>query len=370
MGSLTPVEMLTKIVYDELVETLGGAGYDPRFQLGTGQFVIMLAGLQGSGKTTTAAKLAARFKSEGNRPLLVAADLSRPAAVDQLKVLGKQVHTEVFSAERMRPRGAGQGGRGVRAQGGADAGARRHRRAPGIDEALMDELTRVKAAIEPKEILLVLDALTGQDALETAKRFDERLDLTGLVLTKLDGDARGGAALSMRAATGKPIRLVGMGEKVDALEYFYPDRVAGRILGRGDMLSLIEKASQAFDEDEAQRAGKEAAQPEELRPRRLHDRHAPGQEDGQHAPAAELHPRDEDHRGADGAGAAGDEEVRGHHLLDDGERAPRPDAAQRHPPHPHRQRQRHQRAGDQPLHQQFSEMQKMTQSLLKRGGLS
>lgn len=256
MGSLTPVEMLTKIVYDELVTTLGGQGYDPRFHPGTGQFVIMLAGLQGSGKTTTAAKLAARFKSEGRRPLLVAADLSRPAAVDQLKVLGKQVHTEVFNAERMDPVALARAGVEYARKEGltpvlVDTAGRLS-----IDEALMDELTRVKAAIEPKEILLVLDALTGQDALETAKRFDERLDLTGLVLTKLDGDARGGAALSMRAATGKPIRLVGMGEKVDALEYFYPDRVAGRILGRGDMLSLIEKASQAFDEDEAQKLEK------------------------------------------------------------------------------------------------------------------
>ncbi len=166
-----------------------------RFQLGTGQFVIMMAGLQGSGKTTTAAKLAARFKSEGRRPLLVAADLSRPAAVDQLKVLGKQVHTEVFSATGLDPVALAKAGVEYARKEGltpviVDTAGRLS-----IDEALMDELERVRAVIEPKEVLLVLDALTGQDALETAKRFDERLDLTGLVLTKMDGDARGGAAL-------------------------------------------------------------------------------------------------------------------------------------------------------------------------------
>jgi signal recognition particle subunit SRP54 len=256
LGSLTPVEMLTKIVYDELVEMLGGKGYDPRFKLGTGQAVLMLAGLQGSGKTTTAAKLAARFKSEGRRPLLVAADLSRPAAVEQLKVLGKQVHTEVYAGDGRDPVATAKAGLEHARKEGltpviVDTAGRLS-----IDEALMDELARVKQALAPREILLVLDALTGQDALETARRFDERLGLTGLVLTKLDGDARGGAALSMRAATGKPIRLAGMGEKVDALEYFYPERVAGRILGRGDMLSLIEKAAQAVDVDEAQRLEK------------------------------------------------------------------------------------------------------------------
>lgn len=256
LSSLTPVEQLTKIVYDELTEVLGGTDYDPKFKLGSGSFVIMMVGLQGSGKTTTAAKLAARFKSEGRRPLLVAADLSRPAAVDQLQVLGKQVHTSVHAADN--PASADP----VRVAADGLAQARKEGLTPvivdtagrlAINEELMAELERVKAAIEPDEILLILDALTGQDAVETARRFDERLDLTGLVLTKMDGDARGGAALSMRSVTGKPIRLTGTGEKVEALEYFHPARLAGRILGYGDLQTLLEKAATGFDEDEALR---------------------------------------------------------------------------------------------------------------------
>jgi len=259
LASLTPVEQLTKIVYDELTAMLGGADLDPKFQLGTGRFVIMLVGLQGSGKTTMAAKLAARFKSEGRRPLLVACDLSRPAAVDQLQVLGKQVHTAVHAVDN--PAGADP----VQVALDGLSGAAKENLTPvivdtagrlAIDEQLMEELERLKAEIEPDEILLVLDALTGQDAVETAKRFDERLDLTGLVLTKLDGDARGGAALSMRAVTGKPIRLVGIGEKTDAVEYFHPPRMAGRILGYGDLQTLLEKATVSFDDAEAERLEK------------------------------------------------------------------------------------------------------------------
>ena len=254
-STVTPEQQLIKFVYDELTEMLGGAGYDPKFRLPTGQFVIMMAGLQGSGKTTTCAKLAARFKSEGKKPLLVAADLSRPAAVDQLQVLGKQIHTEVFTGER-DPVAIARAGVEYGAKQGltpviVDTAGRLS-----IDDALMDELARVRDAISPDEILLVLDALTGQDAIETAKRFNEKLELTGLVLTKLDGDARGGAALSMRAVTGKPVRLVGMGEKIDALEYFHPARMANRILGMGDVVSLVEKAVGAIDEEEALRLEK------------------------------------------------------------------------------------------------------------------
>ncbi len=256
LKSLTPAEQLTKIVYDELTEMLGGADYDPKFRLGTGRFVIMMVGLQGGGKTTMAAKLAARFKSEGRRPLLVAADLSRPAAVDQLEVLGRQVHSEVHapadaaSADpvQVATDGVAAGERGSLTPVIVDTAGRL-----AIDEELMAELERIKAAIQPDEILLVLDALTGQDAVETARRFDERLSLTGLVLTKLDGDARGGAALSMRAVTGKPLRLIGVGEKVDALEYCHPPRLAGRILGYGDLSTLLEKAATGFDDDEVAR---------------------------------------------------------------------------------------------------------------------
>ena len=253
LSSLSAGEMLTKVVYDELTETLGGAEYDPRFRFGSGQSVIMLAGLQGSGKTTTAAKLAQRFKSEGRRPLLVAADLSRPAAVEQLRLLGQQIHAAVYAEDLGDPVAVAKAGVAHGAKQGltpviVDTAGRL-----AIDEALMDELQRVKAEIAPQEILLVLDALTGQDAVETARRFDERLDFTGLILTKLDGDARGGAALSMRQVTGKPIRLVGVGEKLEALEYFHPARMAGRIIGQGDVLSLIEKAAVSVDEEEARR---------------------------------------------------------------------------------------------------------------------
>jgi len=256
LASLSPVEQLTKIVYDELTDMLGGPDFDPKFQLGSGRFVIMLVGLQGSGKTTTAAKLAARFKSEGRRPLLVAADLSRPAAVDQLQVLGQQVHTTVYAAAdptkadpvKVAVEGLAQAQKDGLTPVILDTAGR-----VAINEELMDELERVKAAVEPDEILLVLDALTGQDAVETARRFDERLELSGLVLTKMDGDARGGAALSMRSVTGKPIRLTGTGEKVDGLEYFHPARLAGRILGYGDLQTLLEKAATGFDEEEALR---------------------------------------------------------------------------------------------------------------------
>jgi signal recognition particle subunit SRP54 len=255
-ASITPDQQLTKIVYDELVEMLGGKGYDPKFKFGTGQTVIMLVGLQGSGKTTTAAKLANRFKSEGRRPLLVADDLTRPAAVEQLKVLGRQIHTDVFHEDGRDPVALAKAGVEQGAKGGntpviIDTAGRL-----AIDDALMDELARVKEATQPDEILLVLDALTGQDAIETARRFDERLGITGLVLTKFDGDARGGAALSMRSVTGKPIRLVGTGEKVDALEYFHPERVAGRILGRGDVISLVERVQATIDSDEAEKLEK------------------------------------------------------------------------------------------------------------------
>jgi signal recognition particle subunit SRP54 len=250
-GELNAAETLIKIVYDELTALLGGEDFDPTLRLGTGTAKIMLAGLQGSGKTTTAAKLALKFKSEGKRPLLVAADLSRPAAIDQLEVLAGQVgvafHTDrggnpVAIAKEGLARGIKEGLSPVI----IDTAGRLS-----IDEALMDELVQVRAAVQPDETLLVLDALTGQDAVETAKRFDEKLNLTGLILTKTDGDARGGAALSMRAATGKPIRLLGTGEKVEALEYFHPARMASRILGRGDIMSLIERAAGAIDEEEA-----------------------------------------------------------------------------------------------------------------------
>ncbi|MEZ5337035.1 MAG: signal recognition particle protein [bacterium] len=254
LGQLNPVDTLVMIVYEELTELLGGKEYDPKFAPGVKR--IMMVGLQGSGKTTTSGKLANRFKSEGKKPLLIAADLSRPAAVDQLQVLGKQIHVDVFADPKSNPvelakNGLKQGDKDSNTPVIIDTAGRL-----AIDEELMEELVQVKAAFQPDEILLVVDALTGQDAVETAQRFNEKLNITGIVLTKMDGDARGGAAMSMSSVTGKPIRLTGTGEKLDALEYFFPDRMASRILGRGDIASLIEKASKEFDDEDAEKLEK------------------------------------------------------------------------------------------------------------------
>jgi signal recognition particle subunit SRP54 len=212
--------------------------------------VILLAGLQGSGKTTAAAKLALLLRKDGRKPGLVAADLQRPAAIDQLEQLGRQIQVPVFSEERADPVAAvTQGLERARAEGLdtviLDTAGRLH-----VDEALMDELVAVRDASRPTNVLLVLDSMTGQDAVRVAEAFAERVQFDGVVLTKLDGDARGGAALSVKAVTGKPIKLVSVGERVDQLEYFHPDRMAQRILGMGDVLSLIEKAEAAVEDDE------------------------------------------------------------------------------------------------------------------------
>ena len=207
----------------------------------------LLAGLQGSGKTTAAAKLALLLRKEGKQPALVAADLQRPAAIEQLEQLGRQIQVPVFSGERSDPVKATR--EGIDAAEGdvviVDTAGRLH-----VDEALMEELAAVRKEARPTNVLLVLDAMTGQEAVAVAQAFQERVDFDGVVLTKLDGDARGGAALSVKAVTGKPIKLVSVGEKVDQLEYFHPDRMASRILGMGDVLSLIEKAEAAVEEDE------------------------------------------------------------------------------------------------------------------------
>jgi signal recognition particle subunit SRP54 len=215
--------------------------------------VILLAGLQGSGKTTAAAKLALLLRKEGKQAALVAADLQRPAAIDQLEQLGRQIQVPVYSAERSDPVKATREGI-ASAEGDVvivDTAGRLH-----VDEALMDELAAVRREAKPTNVLLVLDAMTGQEAVAVAQAFQERVDFDGVVLTKLDGDARGGAALSVKAVTGKPIKLVSVGEKVDQLEYFHPDRMASRILGMGDVLSLIEKAEAAVEEDEREQLEK------------------------------------------------------------------------------------------------------------------
>ncbi|HEY8773738.1 MAG TPA: AAA family ATPase, partial [Gaiellaceae bacterium] len=212
--------------------------------------VILLAGLQGSGKTTAAAKLALLLRKEGKSPALVAADLQRPAAIDQLEQLGRQIQVPVYTEERADPVAAARKGIEWAKEQGADAvivdTAGRHQ----VDEALMEELARISREVKPTNVLLVLDAMTGQEAVNVAEAFQERVAFDGIVLTKLDGDARGGAALSVRAVTGRPIKLASVGEKLDQLEWFHPDRMASRILGMGDVLTLVEKAEAAVDADE------------------------------------------------------------------------------------------------------------------------
>jgi signal recognition particle subunit SRP54 len=248
--SLTPGQEVVKIVHDELT-TLMGAGSSKLAFAGRPPTVILLAGLQGSGKTTAAAKLALLLRREGKAPALVAADLQRPAAIDQLEQLGKQVQIPVYRRDDTKDAVAvaRYGLEQAKAQGRdvviVDTAGRLQ-----IDELLMDELAAVRKEVKPHNVLLVLDAMTGQEAVAVAEGFQERIAFDGVVLTKLDGDARGGAALSVKAVTGKPIKLVSTGEKLDQIEYFHPDRMASRILGMGDVLTLIERAEAAADEDD------------------------------------------------------------------------------------------------------------------------
>ena len=251
LESLTPAQMIVKIVNEELTALMGGESTKLTIS-SRPPTVVMLVGLNGAGKTTNGAKLAGFLKKQqGKRPLLVACDTFRPAAITQLEVVGAQVDVPVFQMGQTDPIAIAQAGIEHAKKHGndivfIDTAGRLH-----VDEELMDQLRAMKAAVEPTEILLIVDAMIGQDAVNAAKTFDEALDLTGVMLTKLDGDARGGAALSIRAVTGKPIKFVGVGEKLDQVEVFHPDRMASRILGMGDMLSLIEKAQQNFDAKKA-----------------------------------------------------------------------------------------------------------------------
>ncbi len=252
LSSVTPGQQIIKIIFDEMVQLLGNT----RADIATASnppTVILVAGLQGSGKTTFSAKLALHLKSKGRLPLLVAADVHRPAAIDQLETLGQQIEIPVYA-----DRGAGA----VKIAGDAVAFARKNIRDTiivdtagrlHVDEEMMREVEAVKAVLAPHEILFVVDSMTGQDAVTTAKAFHDRLNYDGIVLTKLDGDSRGGAALSIRAVVEKPIKFVGIGEKLDALEPFYPDRIASRILGMGDIVTLVEKAHQQIDVEKATR---------------------------------------------------------------------------------------------------------------------
>lgn len=259
MNSISPNQLMVKICHDELVQLMGGSMVD--INLEGKPAVILMSGLQGSGKTTFSGKLANHLKDKkGRRPLLVACDVYRPAAIDQLHVVGESIGVEVYSdKENKDPVSI--------AQRAID-----HAKAKGlspvivdtagrlaVDEEMMDEIARVKSAIRPSETLFVVDAMTGQDAVNTAKAFNQRIDFDGVVLTKLDGDTRGGAALSIRTVVEKPIKFVGTGEKMDALDVFHPDRMANRILGMGDVVSLVEKAQEQYDEEEAKRLQKKIA---------------------------------------------------------------------------------------------------------------
>lgn len=259
MESLTPAQMVIKIVNEELVALMGGESARIEYA-SKPPTVIMLCGLQGSGKTTHAGKLARMLKGQNHRPLLVACDIYRPAAIEQLKVVGKAVDVPVFEmgkedpvviAKRAISRAKDYGNDVVI----LDTAGRLH-----IDEELMEELKRVKAEVMPSEILLVIDAMTGQDAVNVAKSFNDLLDITGVIVTKLDGDTRGGAALSVKAVTGKPIKFSGIGEKLTDIEVFHPDRMASRILGMGDMLTLIEEAEAKLDQKKAEELAKKMMQ--------------------------------------------------------------------------------------------------------------
>ena len=250
LESLTPAQMIVKIVNEELTALMGSEN-QKLYMASQPPTIVMMVGLQGAGKTTNGAKLAGLFKKQGKRPLLVACDIYRPAAIKQLQVVGEKLEIPVFEMGQTNPVDIAKAAVAHAIRHGndmvfLDTAGRLH-----VDEQLMDELKAIKAAVNPTEILLVVDAMTGQDAVNAAQTFNEWLDIDGVMLSKLDGDARGGAALSVKAVTGKPIKFVGMGEKLDQIEPFHPSRMASRILGMGDVLTLIEKAEQAYDQKKA-----------------------------------------------------------------------------------------------------------------------
>jgi signal recognition particle subunit SRP54 len=259
LTAVSPGQLLVKITHDELAQLMGGEKSD--INISANPSIILMAGLQGSGKTTHSGKLANFLKNKkGKKPLLVACDVYRPAAIDQLHVLGEQLGVEVFSdRESKDPISiANKAIQHAKANGNnvviVDTAGRL-----AIDEQMMDEISRIKKALNPHEILFVVDSMTGQDAVNTAKAFNDKLDFTGVILTKLDGDTRGGAALSIRSVVQKPIKFVGMGEKMDALDIFYPERMADRILGMGDIVTLVEKAQEQYDEQKARELQKKIA---------------------------------------------------------------------------------------------------------------
>ena len=339
LASLTPGQSVVKIVYDELVALMGGAAARLQFS-DAPPSVILLVGLQGSGKTTHAGKLGVRLKEQGRRSLLVAADVYRPAAIEQLQTLGTQIGLPVFADDSRDPVGIARRGLEEARRLGLstviiDTAGRLQ-----IDDDLMRELERIKEVTNPKEVLLVVDAMTGQEAVAVAKGFNARLGVTGVILTKMDGDTRGGAALSILQVTGAPIKFVGVGEKINALEQFYPDRLASRILGMGDVLTLIEKTQAVYSVEQAR----------ELEAKRSPQRVHAGRLPGPVAPSAQdgLDGRDrEDDPGTLEGPAEGRRDRRARyaahlsdHLLDDGSRTPATGDSQRFAPPPHRAGQR------------------------------
>ena len=345
--SLTPGQQVVKIVHEELTELLGSS--DSRLAFSQRPpTTILLAGLQGSGKTTAAGKLALLLSKEGKKPALVAADLQRPAAIDQLVQLGEQVGVPVYADERSDPvKAVHDGIERAKADGRdvviLDTAGRLH-----VDEELMEELAAVRREAKPTNVLLVLDAMTGQEAVNVAQAFQERIDFDGVVLTKLDGDARGGAALSVRAVTGRPIKLASLGEKLDALDWFHPDRMASRILGMGDVLTLIERAEAAIEEDEKEELERRMMKGEfTLRrlPLELQDDSPHGAAAGR--PQDDPRPRQAARRPRPG-GRAPAQARRGDHPLDDAARAPRPARHRRLAPQADRRRLGDDRRAGQP----------------------
>lgn len=258
LTSIKPGELLVKIVHDELATLMGGKSYE--LNVNSGFSIILMSGLQGSGKTTFSGKLANRFKKNGRKPMLVACDVYRPAAIEQLKVLASQIDVPVyFDMESKNPVEIARNSIREAQASGCDIVIVDTAGRLAIDEQMMTEISEIKRVINPNETLFVVDSMTGQDAVNTAKEFNERLDFDGVVLTKLDGDTRGGAALSIRTVVDKPIKFVGTGEKMDAIDVFHPDRMADRILGMGDIVSLVERAQQQYDEEEARKLERKLA---------------------------------------------------------------------------------------------------------------
>jgi signal recognition particle subunit SRP54 len=259
LAAVRPNEMMVKIVHDELAELMGGQSVD--INIKGSPAIILMSGLQGSGKTTFSGKLANMLKTKrGKKPLLVACDVYRPAAIEQLRVLGEQIGVPVYSdLESKNPVAIAEAAIKFAKQNGNDLVIIDTAGRLAVDEMMMNEIAAIKKAIQPQEILFVVDSMTGQDAVNTAKEFNDRLDFNGVILTKLDGDTRGGAALSIRSVVNKPIKFVGTGEKMDAIDVFHPERMADRILGMGDIVSFVEKAQEQYDEEEAKRLQKKIA---------------------------------------------------------------------------------------------------------------